>query len=521
MKKVSELFTANAYNPWEVANLCNGGAGFRIPEYQRTYDWSKENIHRLMTDIFTGFERLSQGTGANAITFLGTLILVKDKKQEETFKGRSYSIVDGQQRLTTLTLLACVLIERLRILRPSLPKFSSETDKWLKIEAESIEDALASCLRGIQIVQHGINNYPFPRIVRHQDNRGDNVKDEELESEIAVFLTKFIEFIQSNETEFLTPDMGNTREANIILANFHDIKQFCKDLNDSQWFLENDCQFLEANKFTHRGYRYLWKKSQNVLEITLNQAISEIQSESKSHEFYRTLMLASYFCNCVAVTTVITDDEGAAFDIFDALNTTGEPLTALETLKPHVINALNTKNSKFSGSSCEMAFSSIDQLMANDFPTTKEKQDETKNLIITFGLYLEGRKVSLNLNTQRKELLRFFENSKQTKDGPTKFMEALAYVSEYRCNYWTPKNIGRINIYHNDQIEAEQIKLLSSLISATKTNLTLPILSIYWICCKEKNDFSDYIEVLKAITAFLALRRTATGSTDGIDTCFR
>jgi len=33
-----------------------------------------------MTDIFTGFERLSEGTGANTFTFLGTLILVKDKK---------------------------------------------------------------------------------------------------------------------------------------------------------------------------------------------------------------------------------------------------------------------------------------------------------------------------------------------------------------------------------------------------------------------------------------------------------
>ncbi|MCY4184610.1 MAG: DUF262 domain-containing protein [Rhodobacteraceae bacterium] len=90
MKKVSELFTANACNPWEVANHLSkgsGGVGFRIPEYQRTYDWSKENIHRLMTDIFTGFERLSHGTEANSFTFLGTLILVEDQIQEDKFRG--------------------------------------------------------------------------------------------------------------------------------------------------------------------------------------------------------------------------------------------------------------------------------------------------------------------------------------------------------------------------------------------------------------------------------------------------
>ena len=57
MQKVSELFKATACTPCQVANLENGSAGFRIPEYQRPYDWSSSNIGRLMTDIFSGFER--------------------------------------------------------------------------------------------------------------------------------------------------------------------------------------------------------------------------------------------------------------------------------------------------------------------------------------------------------------------------------------------------------------------------------------------------------------------------------
>lgn len=524
MKKVSELFLAKARNPWEVANMKNGSAGFRIPEYQRAYDWSRENIYRLMTDIFTGFERLSEGAGANTFTFLGTLILVEDRKQESKFQGRSFSIVDGQQRLTTLTLLACVLIERLRILRQDLPDLKPKTTEWLEIEAKSIEFALASCIRGFQLVQHdAVNSYPFPRIIRHQDHRGDSAGAEELKSEIAVFQKKFVKFIHSKESEFLELDLGNTREAKKILTNFKDIQQFCKDLNDPQWFVKNDCQFLEANKFNHGGYRNLWKRARDVLEKDdeLSKAISEIQQTEKIHDFYRTLMLAAYFCNCVAVTTVITDDEGAAFDIFDALNTTGEPLSALETLKPHVINAANSRVYGYSGSDCEIAFNSIDKIMANNFPETSQKQDEAKHLVITLALYLEGRKISLNLNTQRKELLRLFNISKTIENGPTKFMNALASVSEYRCNYWTPNNIGEINKYHNNQSEAEQVKLLCSLISATKTNLTLPILARYWIAGKERKDFTNYIEVLKAITAFLTLRRAATGTTDGIDTCFR
>ncbi len=521
MKKVSDLFTAQAYNPWEVANMSNGGAGFRIPEYQRTYDWSKANLHRLMTDIFTGFERLSHGADASAYTFLGTLILVKDPIKKEKFKGRSYSIVDGQQRLTTLTLLACALIERLRILKHDIPKFSPETTYLLNTEVESLEEALASCVRGIQIIQHGKENFRFPRIVRDKDFRGGSKQEEELRSEIALFLSAFVEFIQDNKTEFLAPDLGNTREAEIILKNYREIKQLCKSLNDSKWYAENDCIFLDAKRFSHGGYVSLWRNTQDVDRKDWSKAISEIEKEPEAHSYFRTLMLAAYFCNCVAVTTVITDDETAAFDIFDALNTTGEPLTALETLKPHVINTLNKpQHNGYSGSRCEIAFGEIDKIMATNFPETKQKQDETKNLIITFALYLRGKKIPLNLSAQRGEILNYF-NSNISNDEPTKFIEILAKLTEFRCYYWHSKNIGIINNFHNDYSEAEQVKLLCSLINATKTHLTLPILARYWIDGKEKNDFSDFLKVLKAVAAFLVLRRAATGATDGIDTCFR
>ena len=330
-----------------------------------------------------------------------------------------------------------------------------------------------------------------------------------------------MEFIQSDSCEFITSDLDSTSEAKKILNNFQLIKRFCEDLNKPEWFTKNGCQFFDAKRFSYGGYKFLWKKTQDILNTDGSKAISEIKNNTKAHEYFRTLMLAAYFCNCVVVTTVITDDEEAAFDIFDRLNTTGEPLTALETLKPHVINTIKSANTANSLSRCELAFHSIDRIMANNFPEAKQKQDETRNLIITFAYYLEGRRIPQNLNSQRNVLRELFNNSKSIKDGPAKFMEALAYVSEYRSNYWTPSKIGTINSYHFDQNEAEQVKLLSSFICATKTSLTLPILARYWICGKEKNNFTDYLEVLKAITAFLTLRRAATGGTEGIDVCFR
>ena len=363
------------------------------------------------------------------------------------------------------------------------------------------------------------NFYPFPKIIRaKKDSRSNSASYEEMRSEVAILLKEFGKFIDRGEPEFWIPDLGKTREAAKIIENFECIQDYCQSLNDPNWYTEKECQMLNAKRFGYGGCKELWEKTQDVLENDGSSAISQIEKESEAHPYFRTLMLAAYFCNCIAVTTVVTADETAAFDIFDALNTTGEPLTALETLKPQVIA---TENKRYAGSNREMAFDEIDKIMAEDYPGTIQKQNETKDLIVTFALYLEGRKISRELSIQRRELRQAFQKSMKVESGPTQFMRALAGVIRYRSDYWVSANCGRINGHHADPVHADQVKLLSSFISAMKTSLALPILSRYWIAGKEEHDFTIYIEVLKAVSAFIALRRAATGGTDGIDTCFR
>ena len=112
MKAVSDLFKASADSFCDTMTSNSGIVGFRVPEYQRTYDWNKDNIKRLLEDCLNGFYYLSSPNNKESYTFLGTLILVSEKS-EPSFDGTSLSIVDGQQRLTTLILLCCALVEEL------------------------------------------------------------------------------------------------------------------------------------------------------------------------------------------------------------------------------------------------------------------------------------------------------------------------------------------------------------------------------------------------------------------------
>ncbi|MBF6590362.1 MAG: DUF262 domain-containing protein [Ktedonobacterales bacterium] len=75
---------------------------FSIPAYQRPYAWTTEHAGELLDDLL-----LSVGEGSEAVEelnpyFLGSIVLVKGE-------GPDASVVDGQQRLLTLTILLAAL----------------------------------------------------------------------------------------------------------------------------------------------------------------------------------------------------------------------------------------------------------------------------------------------------------------------------------------------------------------------------------------------------------------------------
>ncbi|MBP5853664.1 DUF262 domain-containing protein [Citrobacter sp. AN-PRR1] len=68
-----------------------------VPDYQRDYSWSVNEVETLWTDIVISHEQQSE-------YFMGTIVLKKHQKETDTF-----DIVDGQQRLATFSMLFYVL----------------------------------------------------------------------------------------------------------------------------------------------------------------------------------------------------------------------------------------------------------------------------------------------------------------------------------------------------------------------------------------------------------------------------
>jgi len=73
---------------------------FRVPDYQRGYSWQKKQVSDLLEDIGHLIK-----DGKSVTHFTGTLVLSRPDDSVV------YHVVDGQQRLTTLSILISVVME--------------------------------------------------------------------------------------------------------------------------------------------------------------------------------------------------------------------------------------------------------------------------------------------------------------------------------------------------------------------------------------------------------------------------
>ena len=78
---------------------------FRIPRYQREYSWGKQQLDDFYTDIVTHIKKEDNEYKTQEY-FFGTIILVGEKVDNS---GGYLEIIDGQQRITTITIFLSVL----------------------------------------------------------------------------------------------------------------------------------------------------------------------------------------------------------------------------------------------------------------------------------------------------------------------------------------------------------------------------------------------------------------------------
>ena len=108
---------------YQLLKIFSSDFEYHIPAYQRPYAWTTEEANTLFDDLYSFFT--SENEEENY--FLGSIVLIKENS------NRRADVIDGQQRLTTLTILFSVLADNLVD-----PKKKSSCMKRLQEEGDEL-----------------------------------------------------------------------------------------------------------------------------------------------------------------------------------------------------------------------------------------------------------------------------------------------------------------------------------------------------------------------------------------------
>lgn len=112
--------------------LTNGDPIYQIPDYQRMYSWRDDEVSQLWDDIYEAYKNNEEDAEVDSNYFLGSLIVIQKEMNED--------VVDGQQRLTTLMILLCVIKQTY----PTINKKVDATQNPSVVKIRKIESCIST-----------------------------------------------------------------------------------------------------------------------------------------------------------------------------------------------------------------------------------------------------------------------------------------------------------------------------------------------------------------------------------------
>lgn len=240
----------------EIPNL-------KIPDYQRPYKWKIKNVNQLIEDIL--FHKDKQGYR------LGTLVLHKDDEN-------NFNIVDGQQRVITIFLLAYCLSNRNKLnMKIDFSKFSFDN----KISQNNIKV-------NYSIIDKRIEEF-YNFIIEFFLNRCELVKV------VIDDVQEAFQFFDSQNAR------GKDLETHDLLKAFH-LREMSKSTEDDKIKVVEEWENLESKELTNLFANYLfkirnWSKGNSAYYFTKNDIdiFKGVNIETQNYPFMKQLQINNYY----------------------------------------------------------------------------------------------------------------------------------------------------------------------------------------------------------------------------------
>lgn len=528
------------------------GKGYYIPSYQRPYAWTRDNVKPLITNMCEGLVSLKEME--DAITFIGTFIFIHDTEYK-TVEPRVRNelpnavnlVIDGQQRISTIMMLSIVLHEQIETLFTGNISKRFKPDSVIHEWVSKQRRELCGRLEDMFLLDNRYGAEPYrwyPRIIRaHTDQWGARKDTAKYRSPVASLISQYMINIKKStssspeqaEFDFSIPDedLSNNNEMKVFKAAFHVVRTTLRSLantkntknEDEDEVLPDVREIVSDRRLSERFFR-------NEVPNEVVQALQVSAEGRKGKEasdlqaLVRLFMICRYFLERLAVTEVIVSREEYAFDMFEALNTTGAPLTAIETFRPRVINREGLEH--YQDSESAQCMKRVEQYLES--PGNENREQASHRLLIPFALFQTGEKLSKHLREQRNWLRRQYDGLEDI-NAQRDFVRGMSYVAQFLEECWPEERKGEADLGLLSNLAATTDKdtalLCLEVLKSARHSITVSILARFYsqiLTAKPQERpkrQQDFVGALKAVVAFFALWRSSRVGTENIDKVYR
>lgn len=512
--------------------LNQSGQGLYIPLYQRDYSWDSDNIEQLLEDLTRGIQRIASGEvndDNKEIRFLGTIITVVEPNRNHIYPieiqavpSRIEKLIDGQQRVSTIALMATLLTKRLTEIRNKVKSNNPIYEQINEICNIWIDQKLAPIFsfdlgRGTPRLK--------PKIVRGAKDYWTKTNDVDVayKSELSNFLGHFIK-AYSDKTPFpcLTKEKyGNT----LLYQNGRRIESWLKKTVSTAHEDLNDDDFSTAEEILdHFSQDHLWEfERQDLVDIIKEKNFTDKKSNSYILcELVQTLSVCHYLLDRCCFTIIQPTDDDWAFDMFQSLNATGTPLTAIETFKPTVVNTVDGEaGQQFKDSDSDKSFKKVEDFLS-EATTAAQKNKRTNDYLTSFFVAYDGRTMSTHFSYQRKVLNNVYESLTAFKEKED-FVKKMGNYAEF-YQKWIKYDGKDNSTFPNigSSPDADLASMLILFLKASNHKMAITILGSMYNSVIEQSSESveSFIGIVKAVAAYYFLWRS-TYSNSGLDSTYR
>lgn len=182
-----------------IKQILNCGATYIVPRFQREYSWDQNNYKEFLEDMLKALV-VENGTIKANDYFMGTMLFV-----EQSAKSKMINVIDGQQRLTTITILFSVLSDRFKELKEET--LSQQIFKYIMTQDDDGED--------VRVIK---SNTSYPYFSFYIQDR-EKTKKVDANSEEEVCILKTYEYLyektaESNLRKVLSSNIIQSEECN-------------------------------------------------------------------------------------------------------------------------------------------------------------------------------------------------------------------------------------------------------------------------------------------------------------------